>query len=65
MKNKVEICNKCNKILDKAIKQLSIIDDSLCQNIEKFIIDNYEILKEEKEYKTLIIKYILLQERKK
>lgn len=65
MKDKIEICKKCEEILDIAIRQVDVIDVNLCYKIEKFLIDNYESLKGEKEYKVLIMKYILLREGKK
>lgn len=65
MKDKIEVCRKCEELLDKMIKSLETINDNIYIKIEKFIIDNYEMLKNEREYKVLMIKYILLKEREK
>lgn len=65
MKDKIEVCRKCEELLDKMIKSSETINDNIYIKIEKFIIDNYEILKNEREYKVLMIKYILLKEREK
>ncbi len=65
MKDRIEICKKCEMILDKVIKQSEILENEIYRKIEKFIIENYEVLKNEKEYQVLMMKYILVQERKK
>ncbi len=65
MKDRIEICKKCEMILDKGIKQSEILENEIYRKIEKFIIENYEVLKNEKEYQVLMMKYILVQERKK
>ncbi len=65
MKDRIEICKKCEMILDKVIKQSEILENEIYRKIEKFIIENYEVLKNEKEYEVLMMKYILVQERKK
>ena len=65
MKDRIEICKKCEMILDKVIKQSEILENEIYRKIEKFIIENNEVLKNEKEYQVLMMKYILVQERKK
>lgn len=65
MKNKKELCNKCEKILDQNYKYNVQIEDIILKKIESFIVNNFETLKNEKEYKTLFIKYMLIKERRK
>lgn len=63
VKNKLEICKKCNELLSEYAKTRILNEKRSIENkIEKFLKEYFIELKDFQEYKSLFLKYIYVKE---